>query len=52
MIKTNTEPHGIQWSLIQRLEDLDFADDICLLAHTRTDMEIKQRRLEKYASQV
>ena len=34
------------------LEDLDFADDICLLAHTRTDMEIKLRRLEKNASQV
>ena len=52
MTKPNTEPHGIQWSLTQWLEDLDFADDIYLLAHIRTDIEIKLRRLKKYASQV
>ena len=34
------------------MEDLDFADDICLPAHTRTDVEIKLRQIEKYASQV
>jgi len=24
---------GMQWSMKERLEDLDYADDICLLAH-------------------
>jgi hypothetical protein len=27
------EPKGIQWTLQTRLEDLDFADDICMLSH-------------------
>src|ERR1700753_2667348 len=27
-------PRGIQWNIMQKLEDLDFADDICLLSHT------------------
>lgn len=35
--------------ITQRLEDLDFADDICLLAHRKADMEIELRRLVKYA---
>ena len=26
---------GIQWGLVNRLEDLDFADDLCLLSETR-----------------
>jgi hypothetical protein len=32
---------GIQWSMKERLEDLDYADDICLLAQRSSDMEEK-----------
>lgn len=52
MKKSGAVPHGIRWNLTERLEDLDFADDICLLAHKQTDMEIKLNQLIKYASQV
>jgi hypothetical protein len=30
---------GIQWSMKDRLEDLDYTDDICLLAQRFCDME-------------
>lgn len=30
-------PARIQWELCNRLEDLDYADDICLLSHTFAD---------------
>jgi glycosyltransferase A (GT-A) superfamily protein (DUF2064 family) len=30
---------GIQWSMKERLEDLDYVDDICLLAQRSGDME-------------
>ena len=32
---------GIQWSLTKQLEDLDFADDISLLAHRHEDAQNK-----------
>ena len=37
---------GINWSLTEQLEDLDFADDICLLSHTYNKMEEKLRDLD------
>jgi hypothetical protein len=33
------EPKGMQWILQTRLEDLDFADDICMLSHRYQDMQ-------------
>jgi hypothetical protein len=30
---------GIHWSMKDRLEDLDYADDICVLAQRFYDME-------------
>ena len=30
---------GIRWTLTKRLEDLDFADDICMLAHRLQDAQ-------------
>ena len=36
---------GLQWSLTQRLEDLDYADDLCLLTHRLADMKVKGERL-------
>jgi hypothetical protein len=38
---------GIQWGLQDRLEDLDFADDICLLSQRYRDMEIKLAKLQR-----
>lgn len=35
MKTTMEQPRGIQWTLMQKLEDLDFADDVSLLSHIR-----------------
>jgi len=40
---------GIQWSMKERLEDLDYADDICLLVQSFSDMEEKLKRLKEEA---
>ena len=34
--KVNDTQRGIRWTLTDRLEDLDYVDDICLLAHSMT----------------
>lgn len=41
MRKVNTQSNGIQWTITARLDDIDFADDICLLTLIGGDMEIK-----------
>ena len=43
---------GLQWTLTQRLEDLDYADDLCLLTHRLTDMKVKGERLQETGGQV
>ena len=43
---------GLQWSLTQRLEDLDNADDLCLLTHQLADMKVKGERLQETGGQV
>jgi hypothetical protein len=40
---------GKQWSMKGRLEDLDYADDICLLAQRFCYMEEKLKRLKEEA---
>ena len=46
------EPKGIQWTLQTRLEDLDFADDICMLSHhSYQDMQHQATCLEEKAKQ-
>jgi len=40
---------GIQWSMKERLEDLDYADDICLLAQIFCNMEEMLMRLKEEA---
>ena len=52
MKKTTKNPHGIQWTMSARLEDLDFADDLCLLAQKESDMRAKLSQLIHYAGQV
>jgi len=42
---------GIQWSMKERLEDLDYADT-CLLAHRFDNMEEKLKRLKEEAELV
>ena len=45
-------PRGIQWTFQSRLEDLDFADDICQLSHRLTDAQEQISRLETTANRV
>jgi hypothetical protein len=40
---------GIIWCLTERLENINFADDIFLLSHTFSDAECKLSDLEKEA---
>ena len=42
---TKTERRGITWTLTNVLEDLDFADDICLLSQRHNDMQQKTNDL-------
>ena len=39
----------IQWGLMERLEDLDFADDVCLLTGSYKDAQRKLENLRKEA---
>lgn len=52
MRKTDNPAGGITWGLQGRLEDLDYADDICLLSHRFCDMEEKLGRLVEEAARV
>ena len=39
--------NGIQWTLAQQLDDLDYADDIALLSHSGAQMQNKTTILEE-----
>ena len=39
----------IQWTFTKQLDDLDFADDICLLSHTHKQMQMKSSKLTQEA---
>ena len=54
VMKKTTEGrrNGIQWTLWNQLEDLDFADDLALLSHSHQQMQDKTSRLESASSQV
>ena len=43
---------GMRWTPITTLEDLDFADDLALLSHTRQHIQGKTDRLSMFSSQV
>ena len=43
---------GIQWTLSEKLEDLDFADDLVLMSQKISDMRKKVEKLEDYAKKV
>lgn len=50
--KTTKQARGIQWTFTQKLEDLDFADDVNLLSHSHRDMEAKTNDLQACAQLV
>ena len=39
--------NGLQWTLTQQLDDLDYADDIALLSHSGAQMQNKTSILEE-----
>ena len=47
---TKTSKTGIQWTLTNQLEDLDYADDICLLSHTQEHAQSKLTLLSEQAA--
>ena len=46
---TEKKKTGIQWTLTSQLEDLDFADDVCLLSHRHQDAQQKLTTLAEEA---
>ena len=48
IMKTTTEEtrNGIQWTLWDQLEDLDFADDLALLSHSHQQIQEKNIKTE------
>ena len=49
---TKEKNNGIQWTLWSQLEDLDYADDLALLSHSRAQMQDKTTRLADISSGV
>ena len=47
---TNSKQRGIQGTMTEQLEDLDFADDLALLAHTHQQMQEKSEKLVETAA--
>jgi urease beta subunit len=47
---THEKRNGIQWGLLKQLDDLDFADDIALLAHNHQQIQHKTLLLEENAA--
>jgi len=53
MNETTTDSrNGIQWTLVDQLEDLVFADDLALLVHTHSQMQEKTTKLEAVSSKL
>ena len=44
--------NGIQWTLRNQLDELDFADDLVLLSHTHKQMQDKTSAVAEYSRQV
>jgi hypothetical protein len=49
---TEHKQRGIQWDIMLKMEDLDFAEDICLLAQNFNDMTGKLVDLNREARKV
>ena len=46
MRKSIQRKRGLQWGLLNRLEELDYADDVCLLTHSFQHMKETLKELE------
>jgi hypothetical protein len=49
---TRGRKRGMQWRMMERLNNVDFADDICLLAQRWCDIKTKLKKLENEATEV
>ena len=49
---TDQRRNGIQWTLWSQLDDLDFAEDLALLSHSRQQMQDKTTRLMDISAKV
>ena len=49
---TENKKNGIQWTLWSQLDDLDYADDLALLLHSREQAQEKTTDLLNVAAQV
>ncbi|CAH8662821.1 unnamed protein product [Heterobilharzia americana] len=45
-----SEKRGIHWTTEKNLEDLDFADDLCLMSHKLEDLQAKTNKLIEEAA--
>ena len=54
VMKTSTQQkrNGIQWTLWDQLDDLDFADDLALLSHTQQQMQEKTRTIADTSARI
>jgi hypothetical protein len=52
MHNVNRDRRGIRWGLVDRLEDMGFADDLCLLSEAHREMQAKLGDLTKEAGKV
>ena len=52
MRKVTSRPRGLQWGITGRLEDIDFADDLCLLSQRMDDMKEKLEELHEEGKKV
>ena len=49
---TEDSVRGIQWTFTESLEDLDFADDIALLAQRHQDIQAKTQKVEEIGKSI
>ena len=52
MTKVRKNSEGIRWGLCDKLTDLNYADDICLLIHSTWNKKIMLERIEKESAKV
>ena len=52
MRRVTEEPRGIHWTFTTYLEDIDFADDISLLSHTKQQMQEKTTKLKEEGEKI
>ena len=52
MKQSDNQKTGIQWQITNKLEDLDFADDLALLSHTQAQMQEKTSKIAENSSKV